>query len=40
MLPSPQKVRRQRFRLAVTAIMAVALGISMALVWVGSWFGR
>lgn len=34
--PLPQKVRRQRFRLAATAIFFVALAVSFMLIAAGS----
>lgn len=39
-MPALQKIRRQRFRLAAVAIVAVVFGLSMFGVWLGSWIGR
>lgn len=40
MTPVPQKVRKQRRRLLITAILAVSWGLMMALVFVCSWLWR
>lgn len=38
--PTPQKIRRQRRRLALTAIFMVMLAVAMATVFVCSWLAK